>query len=112
MNPPAQLAGASSASGAERPAARMLVVLFSQHYFASKRNAGFHLLAEAYWKLGWDVLFVTAPVSWISWARRDPRLANPLVDERNRPVGVRERLTSYVLFTPTHPAHLRLDPLN
>ena len=88
------------------------VVLVSQHYLTSKRRAGFHLLADAYWRMGRDVVFVTAPVSWISWIRRDPRFAYPLIEEANEAKPVRERLTSYVLFTPTHPTNLRLALLN
>jgi len=29
------------------------VVLVSGHYFESRRRAGFHWLAEAYWRAGW-----------------------------------------------------------
>lgn len=90
----------------------MNVVLFSYHYFESKSRAGFHHLAEAYWDLGWNVVFVTAPVSWLSWISRDRRLAYPLLKEANQLKPVRERLHSYVLFTPVHPANLRSALLN
>src|SRR5205823_6001333 len=88
------------------------VVLVSQHYLTSKRRAGFHHLADAYWRMGRDVVFVTAPVSWISWIHRDPRFVHPLIGEANAAKRIRERLTSYVLFTLVHPANLRLPVLN
>jgi 2-beta-glucuronyltransferase len=88
------------------------VVLVTAHYFESKRKAGFHWLAEAYWKAGCDVTFVTASLSWLSYFSRDHRLAYPVVKERLRLKPLRERLTSYVWFTPWHPAHLRSDRLN
>ena len=43
---------------------------------------------------------------------RDPRLRDPVIAEANRPKAVRERLTSYVLYSRVHPANLRLDALN
>jgi 2-beta-glucuronyltransferase len=88
------------------------VVLFSYHYFESKLRAGFHHLAEAYWDLGWEVVFVTAPISPLSRLIRDRRLHDPVLAEANRPKAVRERLTSYPLYTRTHPANLRLSVLN
>ncbi|MBI5947802.1 MAG: glucuronosyltransferase [Chloroflexi bacterium] len=88
------------------------VVLVSGHYLESHRKAGFHWLAEAYWQQGWDVTFVTASLSWLSKLRRDHRFAYPVREEANRLREVRERLRSYVLFTPWHPANLRLGALN
>jgi len=90
----------------------MKVVLISYHYFGSKLRAGFHHLAEAYWDLGWDVVFVTAPLSPLSRLVRDQRLRDPLRAEANRSTTVRERLSSYVLYSRLHPANLRLGLLN
>jgi 2-beta-glucuronyltransferase len=90
----------------------MKVVLFSYHYFESKLRAGFHHLAQAYWELGWEVVFVTAPLSPLSRLVRDPRFAHPVRREANRCKPVRDRLTSYVLFTRVHPANLRVSLLN
>ena len=90
----------------------MKVVLISYHYYESKLRAGFHHLADAYWELGWEVVFVTAPLSPLSRLVRDPRLRDPVIAEANRPKAVRERLTSYVLYSRVHPANLRLDALN
>ena len=88
------------------------VVLVSGHYVGSKRRAGFHHLAQAYWSLGWDVTFVTAAISILSRLRGDYRFAYPVRQETNRLVPVRERLTSYVLLTRTHPGNLRFGLAN
>ena len=88
------------------------VVLISGHYLGSKRRAGFHHLASAYWNLGWDVTFVTAAISRLSGLKGDYRFAYPVREEANRLVPVRERLTSYVLMTRTHPGGLGSDIAN
>lgn len=88
------------------------VVLISAHYLGSKRRAGFHHLANAYRSLGWDVTFVTAAISTLSRLRGDYRFAYPVREEANRLVPVRERLTSYVLLTRTHPGNLHLRLAN
>ena len=88
-------------------------VLITGHYWKSKRRAGFHWLADAYERLGWEVLFFTAPLSWLSWLRRDYRLTYPeLWRERNQLVRVRTRLWSFIWFTPFHPANMRSSLLN
>jgi 2-beta-glucuronyltransferase len=94
------------------PNAARRVVLVSGHYLGSKRRAGFHHLADAYWRAGWDVTFVTAPISFLSRLRRDYRFAYPVRAEANTFVTVRERLTSFVLMTPMHPVSLRSDLAN
>ena len=94
------------------PNAVRRVVLISGHYLGSKRRAGFHHLAEAYWRAGWDVTFVTAPISFLSRLRRDYRFAYPVRAEANTLVTVRERMTSFVLMTPMHPVSLRSDLAN
>jgi 2-beta-glucuronyltransferase len=88
------------------------VILISGHYLGSKRRAGFHHLADAYWSLGWDVTFVTAAISRLSGLTGDYRFAYPVREEANRFVPVRERLTSYVLMSWTHPGSLRFDWAN
>lgn len=85
------------------------VVLISGHYLGSKRRAGFHHLAEAYWRAGWDVTFVTAHISLLSRLRGNYRFAYPVRAEANTFVTVRDRLTSYVLMTRLHPVSLRSD---
>jgi 2-beta-glucuronyltransferase len=88
------------------------VILISGHYLGSKRRAGFHHLASAYWNLGWDVTFVTAAISRLSRLKGDYRFAYPVREEANRLVPVRERLTSYVLMTRVHPGGLGSDFAN
>jgi 2-beta-glucuronyltransferase len=88
------------------------VILVSGHYLGSKRRAGFHHLAEAFWNLGWDVTFVTAAISTVSRLRGDHRFAYPVREEANRLVPVRERLASYVLMTRSHPGNLRIGLAN
>jgi len=88
------------------------VILISGHYLGSKRRAGFHHLAKAYWRLAWDVTFVTAAISHLSRLRGDFRFAYPVREEANRLVPVRERLTSYVLMTRAHPGNLRFGLAN
>jgi 2-beta-glucuronyltransferase len=87
-------------------------ILISGHYLGSKRRAGFHHLARAFWNLGWDVTFVTAAISLLSRLRGDYRFAYPVREEANRLVPVRERMTSFVLLTRTHPGNLRLGFAN
>jgi len=88
------------------------VVLITGHYLESRRRAGFHWLANAYHERGWDVTFVTAALSWLSWLRRDHRFQYPVRAEANRLKQVDDRLHSFVWFTPWHPANLRSGILN
>jgi 2-beta-glucuronyltransferase len=74
--------------------------------------AGFHWLARALHRAGWDVLFFTGAISWLSWLRRDYRFAYPVRAEANRLKIVEPRLSSFVWFTPWHPANLRSTLLN
>lgn len=96
----------------EPVAERRRVVLLSGHYYPSKRRAGFHWLADAYWRAGYDVIFMTTQISWISWLRRDHRFEYPVLRERKRIRQLKERFTNYVWFTPWHPANLRVGFLN
>jgi len=88
------------------------VFLVTGHYLQSKRQAGFHWLADAYWRAGWEVTFFTAALSWLSRLRGDFRFAYPVRCEANKLKWVRERMASYVWYTKWHPANLRLGVLN
>ncbi len=88
------------------------VVLISGHPLRSPRRAGFHWLAEAYTRLGWDVLFITASISRLSRLRRDRRLACLSPGEAGRLRALRPGLWSFVWYTAWHPANLRLGLLN
>ncbi|MBM3222731.1 MAG: glycosyltransferase family 1 protein [Candidatus Tectomicrobia bacterium] len=79
------------------------VVLVTGHYLASKRKAGFHWLADAYWRAGWEVIFFTSAISWLSWLQRNYRMAYPILHEAKTLRWVQPRLGSYVWFTPWHP---------
>ena len=89
------------------------VVLVTGHYWGSQRRAGFHWLADAYHRLGWEVLFFTSSLSWLSHLRGDFRLKYPdLRNNRNRLCQVMQNFHSFVWFTPFHPANLRSGFLN
>lgn len=88
------------------------VILVTGHYFKSRRKAGFHWLAEAFWQLGWEVFFMTAPISWLSFIRQDYRFQYPILKEAGKLIEVRPFLWSYVWFTLWHPANLRYNFLN
>jgi len=88
------------------------VVLISGHYLRSRRRAGFHWLADAWWRGGWEVVFVTAALSRLSRLRGDYRFAYPVRREANRLVWQQPRLGSFVWYTPYHPANLRIRWLN
>ena len=71
----------------------------------SPRRAGFHWLADSFWKGGWDVTFVTTGISLLSNLRRDPRLAAaPLA---GIPTELAPRLTMYIEPALVHPARLQ-----
>lgn len=88
------------------------VILVSPAYLGSKRRIGFHHLARAYRSLGWDVVFVTAPISFLSRVRGDYRFEYPVREEANRLVRVDEHLASYVLMTRWQPGNLRTPLAN
>jgi 2-beta-glucuronyltransferase len=94
------------------PNAPRRVILVSPAYLQSKRRVGFHHLAGAFCDLGWDVTFVTAPISFLSRLRHDYRFEYPVLEEANRLVPVRERLTSFVLMTRWQPGNLRTPLAN
>lgn len=97
---------------AAAPTPRRRAVLLSGHYYASKRKANFHFLADSYARQGWDVTFVTTQISPISRWRRDLRFSYPVLAEANRLVGKAENLASYVWYTPFHVFHLRSNLLD
>ncbi|MBI1830887.1 MAG: glucuronosyltransferase [Planctomycetes bacterium] len=88
------------------------VVFITNHYLNADRKAGFHWLAEAFWRAGWHVLFFTESISWLSYLRGNERCKYPLFRERHRIHYLRERFASYVWMTPFHPINLRFDWLN
>ncbi|ACI99916.1 glycosyltransferase [Rhodospirillum centenum] len=104
--PDRQPRGSGPRGQVETPAPRRAVLL-SGHYYASRRRANFHFLADALVAQGWEVTFATTQISPISRLRGDPRFEYPVQAEANRPVTVRPGLTSHVWYTPYHVFHLR-----
>lgn len=89
------------------------VVLVTGHYWYFKRWAGFHWLADAFHRLGWEVLFFTASLSWLSYIRHNHRLKYPMLwAQRNQLWLVAPGFFSYVWFTTFHPANLRIALFN
>ncbi len=88
------------------------VILVTGHYFQSKRKAGFHWLAEAFWQLGWQVIFMTAPISLLSLIRQDYRFEYPIFKQARKFIEIRPSLWSYIWLTLWHPANLRYTYLN
>jgi 2-beta-glucuronyltransferase len=88
------------------------VVFVTSNYYESRRKAGFHWLADAFWRAGWQVMFFTESISWLSWLRRDRRFAYPIFKEANRLRPLNERMSSFVWLTPFHPINLRNKVLN
>lgn len=88
------------------------VTLITGHYIGSKRKAGFHHLANAYLKMGWKVLFLTAPISHFSELKKDYRFEYNINNEKNQLTNQREREFSYIHYTPFHPFSLRYQALD
>jgi 2-beta-glucuronyltransferase len=102
----------SSSQPATIPPPAGRVVLFTGHYHASRRRAGFHWLAKAFHDLGWDVTFATVSFSPLSDLAKDFRSQLIPRGEHNRLVEVKPRFSSFVWRTPFHPVHMRSDLLN
>jgi 2-beta-glucuronyltransferase len=82
-------------------------LLVTGHYYASRRRAGFHFLADALAEGGFDVTVMTVGISPISRLRGDARFAYPVRAEAGRPIVKAPGVTSLVWWTPWHPFHLR-----
>ncbi len=89
------------------------VVLVSNHCLESPVKAGFAHLADSFCRAGWDVLFFTESISWLTLLRgRDQRSQQAILRRSNRVHKVRARLASYVWLMPFHPINLRSPLLN
>jgi len=88
------------------------VVFVSPHYIKSKRKAGFHWLADAFERRGWDVVFLCAGYSLFSHLRGDKRAREIPIRELNRVAILNDRLKSFVLFGYWHPINLHNAALN
>ncbi len=82
----------------------MNIFFVTGHYAESKRKAGFHWLADAFWQQGHDVTFMTTGISWTSFLNNDHRLKYPDVFKcRNTLQKIKERFYSYIYFPFWHP---------
>lgn len=88
------------------------VVLLTNHYLNSARKAGYHWLAKAFHRQGWDTTFATVSFSPLTSLAGDFRAKLIASQEFNRRVMVEPKLSSVVWRTPFHPVHLRNDFLN
>lgn len=75
------------------------VILFSFHHYLSKRKAGFHWIAASLVDMGWDVLFVTTPLSPFSILIGDYRWDYTKFFERNRLKKYNDHV-SYYSYAP------------
>ena len=80
----------------------MKVVFFTYHVWRSERRAGFHHLAKSFHDSGWEVLFFTTGLSWLSSLQGNKRLNNYQVHERKKLVEELPNFFSYLHFTPFH----------
>ncbi len=91
---------------------RKRAVLLTFHCRHSKRQAGFHQLAQSLRNQGWETLFFTAPYSLISKLRNDYRTQYIQSEETNKLMHNADGDYSFVLKTLWHPVNLRHRPLN
>ncbi|RJE71716.1 hypothetical protein [Reichenbachiella sp. MSK19-1] len=81
----------------------MKVLLISKHIANSKRKAGFHHLADAFYRLGHDVTFVTSPLSLLDFVKRDYRFRTLEIGTLRKILYCENSYSSYVYFTLFHP---------
>jgi 2-beta-glucuronyltransferase len=91
---------------------KLKAIFITGHHWNSKRKAGFHWLADAFWRNGYEVLFFTSHLSYLSYLRKDHRLQYEDQTAFNRLIRQKEDLWSFLWFTPWHPANLRANFLN
>ncbi|MDJ0950187.1 MAG: glucuronosyltransferase [Alphaproteobacteria bacterium] len=88
------------------------VVFVSAHYLKSKRNAGFHWLADAFELRGWNVVFLCVGFSRLSRLGGVQRLEEVPEQELNQLHIVRGHVTSFVWYPWWHPMNLHNRALN
>lgn len=88
------------------------VMLITYHHFDSKRKAGFLWLADAYNKMGWEVTFFTAAISYLSYLNRNFRIKYLDKREKNKFIQIKENFWTYIWFTNWHPVNFRSSVLN
>jgi len=79
------------------------VVFLSNHVYQSRRRAGFHELAGAFAKGGWQVDFVTTGISYLSILRGDRRLQSLARADFNTTVVAPDGVNSHAWVPLVHP---------
>jgi len=85
------------------PNAAGTVTFLSNHYWNSKRRAGFHGLAQAFHDAGWTVCFVTTGLSRISFLKTDSRLGELEAGTLNRWNVSPDGVETFVYCPAVHP---------
>ena len=89
------------------------VTFITGHYYLSPRRAGFHNLADAAHRMGFNVNFVTVGYSLLSYLRRDYRTRiNGIHANINRSVEIKPGFVSYVYATAWHPMTFLVPAVN
>ena len=90
-----------------------VITFISGHYYPSARRAGFHNLADAAYRMGYKVNFVTVGYSLLSYLRRDYRTRIKGIHANlNRGVEIRPGFVSYVYATVWHPMTFLVPAVN
>jgi 2-beta-glucuronyltransferase len=71
------------------------VVMLSLHHYTSQRRVDFHYIADSFRKMGWDVIFVTTPLSPFSFITGDHRWKYVTLSEINRAITLDTGITQY-----------------
>lgn len=87
-------------------------VFITGHHVASLRRAGFHWIADSFYRRGARVTFATVAISRISRLKKDHRLTGGDGKTLNRLLPGDGRPDGFVWFTPFHPFSLRREWLN
>lgn len=87
-------------------------ILLTTHCWNSQRRAGFHWIADALWRRGWTVLFITDALCWIDRIRGDYRFQHIPPGGVNCICEEEERFCSYIIWHPWRPASVRPRIIN
>ncbi|MGI9543361.1 MAG: hypothetical protein ACR2MX_08885 [Cyclobacteriaceae bacterium] len=91
---------------------RKSITLFTGHYWGSKRKAGFHWLASALVAMGYEVLFFTAPLSYLHKIKGHYQFELSVANEKGKLIEKEQNVYSFVHFTLWHVANLRFKFFN
>lgn len=88
------------------------ITLITYHHWKSKRKAGFHLLAKAFYDLGYEIVFITGAISRFSILKKDFRLESVDKKSFNKIKKEKDNFYTYTWYTNWHPVNLRNRFLN